>query len=54
MAVQARHAETRNPPMTHAMPSPSSHPRGRLIQRSIQQSYMRLQEQPAENVRLEG
>src|SRR4030095_11273789 len=23
MAVQARHAETRNPPMNHAMPSPS-------------------------------
>jgi hypothetical protein len=38
--VQARHAETCNPPMTHAMPSPSSHPRRRLIQSAIQQSYM--------------
>ena len=38
--MQARHAETCNPPMTHAMPSPSSHPRRRLIQSAIQQSYM--------------
>ena len=30
--VQARYAETCNPPMTHAMPSPSSRPRRRLIQ----------------------
>jgi len=52
--VQVRHAETCNPPMTHARPSPSSHPRRRLIQSAIQQSYMGFQENLPENVRLEG